>query len=69
MNLHRHTQEIEELIVLASQEFHLPLEANRKDYYITLIIRNLPQCEYVDQLVFKGGTSLSNSVIFPDFFG
>lgn len=52
MNLHRHTQEIEELIVLASQEFHLPLEAIRKDYYITLIIRNLPQCEFVGQLVF-----------------
>ena len=59
MNLHRHTKEFEELIVLASQEFHLPLEAIRKDYYITLILQNLAQSEYVDQLVFKGGTSLS----------
>lgn len=58
MILH-HKQEFEELIELTSQEFHIPSSAIRKDYFITFILKNLSESEFVDKVVFKGGTSLS----------
>ena len=49
--------EFEEFIELTSNHIHIPTEAVRKDY--TLILKYLSDAEYVDEVVFKGGTSLS----------
>lgn len=44
---------------MAARKYNLPSDAVRKDYFITLILRNLSQSDYLDKVVFKGGTSLS----------
>lgn len=59
MRLHHDSQEFNELIELTSQRIHIPSSAVRKDYFITLILEHLAKSEYVDCVVFKGGTSLS----------
>lgn len=59
MKLHHSTDEFEELIELASQTFNIPSSAVRKDYFITLILQNLENSIFVENVVFKGGTSLS----------
>jgi len=59
MNLHHSEDEFEELIELASQTFNIPSNAVRKDYFITLILKNLESSIFSENVVFKGGTSLS----------
>ncbi|NCC80805.1 MAG: nucleotidyl transferase AbiEii/AbiGii toxin family protein [Clostridia bacterium] len=59
MILHHNTSEFEELINLVSKKNNIPADAVRKDYYITLIMKNLADSEYVESIIFKGGTSLS----------
>lgn len=59
MNLHYKIEEFEELIELTSNYINIPVAAVRKDYFITLILRNLAESEYLECVVFKGGTSLS----------
>ena len=39
--------------------FNIPSSAVRKDYFITLILQNLSNSIFLDNVVFKGGTSLS----------
>lgn len=47
--------------VLLSASFHLsiPLTFVEKDYWITLVLSRLAKSKYVNESVFKGGTSLS----------
>lgn len=59
MNLHLKNDEFEQLIELSSKKYHVPLEAIRKDYFITYILKNLAESEEIENVVFKGGTSLS----------
>lgn len=59
MKLHQNQQDFEELIELTAQWRHIPSNAVRKDYFITLLLKNLADSEFVDSVVFKGGTSLS----------
>lgn len=59
MRLHNDEEVFQELIELAARKYNLPSDAVRKDYFITLILRNLSQSDYLDKVVFKGGTSLS----------
>ena len=59
MILHNNTQEFEELVDLTSQHINIPPGAVRKDYFISLVLENLSESEFVDWVVFKGGTSLS----------
>ncbi len=59
MKLHQNQQDFEELIELTAQWKHIPSDAVRKDYFITLLLKNLADSEFVDSVVFKGGTSLS----------
>lgn len=59
MNLHLHEDEFQELIDATATTLHLPPEAIRKDYFITMILQQLEQSEFKDNVVFKGGTSLS----------
>ena len=44
---------------MTAQWIHIPSDAVRKDYFITLLLKNLSDSEFVDCIVFKGGTSLS----------
>lgn len=59
MNLHLRKDDFESLINICSRFFHIPTSAIRKDYFICLILKNLEQSLFIDQVVFKGGTSLS----------
>lgn len=58
MRLHHSSDEFEELIELASRTFNIPSDAVRKDYFITLILQNLENSIFTENVVFKGGTSL-----------
>lgn len=59
MRLNRDYDIFEELFNLTSQWLHLPTNAVVKDYFITLILENLSKSDFVESVVFKGGTSLS----------
>lgn len=59
MNLHHNEEIFEELIQLTAKQYNLPSNAVRKDYFITRILSHLQNSPYVNQVVFKGGTSLS----------
>lgn len=64
MILHQNPEEFNELIELTSQRIHIPTSAIRKDYFITKILNQLSNSEFIDCVVFKGGTSLSKC--YPD---
>ncbi len=59
MNLHKDKDDFFALVNLASEHFNIPETAIKKDYYITLILNNLQESELSNELIFKGGTSLS----------
>lgn len=59
MKLQEYSNEFQELITIVAAQKNLPESAIERDYYIVLLLDNLAQSEYVDQCVFKGGTSLS----------
>ncbi|MBE6113956.1 MAG: nucleotidyl transferase AbiEii/AbiGii toxin family protein [Erysipelotrichaceae bacterium] len=59
MNLHKHLEEFKALVSIVADYMHLPESAVERDYYIVLLLKNLADSEYVDQCIFKGGTSLS----------
>lgn len=59
MKLHYKIEEFEELIELTSNYVNIPVSAIRKDYFITMILKNLSGSDYLEDVVFKGGTSLS----------
>ena len=55
--LHKNKEEFRSMINLTSQHFHVLPVVAEKDYYVTMILRELSQ--RLDYIVFKGGTSLS----------
>ncbi|WP_117161002.1 nucleotidyl transferase AbiEii/AbiGii toxin family protein [Paraliobacillus sp. X-1268] len=57
MNLHENKEVFQEVVEAASDEFNLQPFQVEKDYYVSLLLKNLQ--EVVPNLVFKGGTSLS----------
>ena len=57
MFLHEDRELFEEVIVGAGEQFGLTREVVEKDYYVTMILKEL--AERCDLCVFKGGTSLS----------
>ena len=59
MRLHEFENEFRELISIVAANKHLPQQAIERDYYIVLLLKNLENSAYVEQCVFKGGTSLS----------
>lgn len=59
MNLHEHKEDFESLISIVANIKHIPEAAVEKDYYIVMLLNKLSHSEYVEQCVFKGGTSLS----------
>jgi predicted nucleotidyltransferase component of viral defense system len=59
MKLHHSEETFQELVELTAKQYNLPSSAVRKDYIITLILSPLEDSPYLEQVVFKGGTSLS----------
>ena len=59
MKLHEFPSEFKDLISIVAESKHLPESAIERDYYIVMLLKNLAESEYVEQCVFKGGTSLS----------
>ena len=59
MNLHENASVFSEVIRLAAAEFNIPQSYVEKDYYLTRSLMQLSKNKYSDNIVFKGGTSLS----------
>lgn len=59
MKLHQDIKLFSDTLRAASQHLDIKLEFVEKDYWITLVLSRLAKSKYVDQSVFKGGTSLS----------
>lgn len=59
MKLHHDIKLFSDTLRAASQHLDIKLEFVEKDYWITLVLSRLAKNKYVDEAVFKGGTSLS----------
>lgn len=59
MKLHQDIKLFSDTLRAASQHLDVKLEFVEKDYWITLVLSRLAKSKYVDEAVFKGGTSLS----------
>lgn len=59
MTLHKHKEILMPLITLTAERFGIDKIYIEKDYWITLILKELSQSKYSNEAVFKGGTSLS----------
>ncbi|MCF8224249.1 MAG: nucleotidyl transferase AbiEii/AbiGii toxin family protein [Bacteroidales bacterium] len=68
MNLHENTDQFKEAIRVASDHFDIREEFIEKDYWVTFILKKLSESEFRDQVVFKGGTSLSKVYNLIDRF-
>lgn len=60
MFLHENKQAFKEILTAASEFLGRPLDIVEKDYYVTMILKLLS--EQYDNVVFKGGTSLSKAL-------
>lgn len=61
MKLHTDKQLISEAIRITAYEMGIAEEFVEKDYWICLILQNLSRHRHADQMVWKGGTSLSKA--------
>lgn len=59
MNLHQHTEDFNELVILTANHFNIATSFIEKDYWITLILCRLSRSANSENTVFKGGTSLT----------
>lgn len=59
MILHKDDIIFKDLLHSTSLRFKIPLPFVEKDYWITLVLSRLAKSKYLDESVFKGGTSLS----------
>jgi len=59
MKLHHHIKLFSDTLRAASQHLDVKLEFVEKDYWITLVLSRLALSKYIEDTVFKGGTSLS----------
>lgn len=59
MNLRSSIKDFNELINITSQFVGIPQEAIKKDYFIVKILKNIEDNGFLDNCIFKGGTSLS----------
>lgn len=66
MNLHHDREAFEELMVGAANELAIPTNIIEKDYYVTIVLKALS--EKLDDMVFKGGTSLTKCYQLLDRF-
>lgn len=61
MNLHEDNEAFSEFVQLAAETFGLPQVYVEKDYWVTKSLKYLSESVHVDDVVFKGGTSLSKA--------
>lgn len=66
MNLHHDREAFEELVAGAANELAIPVNVIEKDYYVTITLKAL--AEKTEDLVFKGGTSLTKCYQLLDRF-
>lgn len=66
MNLHHDKEAFTELIIGAANELAIPTNVIEKDYYVTITLKALS--EKTNDLVFKGGTSLTKCYQLLDRF-
>ncbi len=59
--LHLEPDLFNDLIHATSENLAIPAQLIEKDYYISLVLRALSHSAYNQQIVFKGGTSLSKA--------
>lgn len=59
MRLHYDIKLFTQTLRAASQHLDIKLEFVEKDYWISLVLSRLAKSKYIDESVFKGGTSLS----------
>ena len=59
MNLHHDIKLFSATLRAASNHLHIKPVFVEKDYWMTLVLSRLAKSKYVDESVFKGGTSLS----------
>lgn len=57
-----------DLLLSTSLHLNIPLSFVEKDYWITLVLSRLSKSKYVNESVFKGGTSLSKGYNLIDRF-
>ncbi|MCK5028134.1 MAG: nucleotidyl transferase AbiEii/AbiGii toxin family protein [Bacteroidales bacterium] len=61
MILHENKREFTEAIQAASDHFNIPPVFIEKDYWITRVLKDLSKSKYANEIVFKGGTSLTKA--------
>ncbi|MFT5703428.1 MAG: putative nucleotidyltransferase component of viral defense system [Rickettsiales bacterium] len=61
MKLHQDPKLFSDTLRAASNQLAIKLEFVEKDYWISLVLRNLAKSKYAKDAVFKGGTSLSKA--------
>jgi predicted nucleotidyltransferase component of viral defense system len=61
MNLHTYKEDFSALINRTSEYLNIPEFFIEKDYWVTYVLKNLSLSKYSEQVVFKGGTSLSKA--------
>lgn len=66
MNLHHDREAFEELLIGAANELAIPTNIIEKDYYVTITLKML--ANKLDNMVFKGGTSLAKCYHLLDRF-
>lgn len=68
MKLHEDDQVFTELVAETAQSIDLPQVYVEKDYWITKALKHLSEFARADEVVFKGGTSLSKAYQLIDRF-
>ncbi|ATS02849.1 nucleotidyl transferase AbiEii/AbiGii toxin family protein [Porphyromonas gingivalis] len=66
--LHLDPESFMDLVQASSEDLKIPVQLIEKDYYISEILRALSKSSYSQQIVFKGGTSLSKAYLLIDRF-
>lgn len=66
--LHQDPELFKDLLQASSERLSIPTYLVEKDYYISMILKALSLSVYKDQIVFKGGTSLSKAYQLIDRF-
>lgn len=62
MNLHQHRDEFEAIILRIGQRTNIRSDVLEKDYYVTLMLKELADSQDIWKAYFKGGTALYKAV-------
>jgi len=68
MNLHEDNEAFAELVEVTAASIGLPQVYVEKDYWVTKALKHLSESPHFDEVVFKGGTSLSKAYRLIDRF-